>query len=82
MDILFDLPLQAAPASGLPATLYSVDQTLTAVSATLATGVSSNVHWRFAATMLKLASTGKCKDILLVRQSVSDALESDGWLTR
>lgn len=81
MDIYFDLPLQAVPASGLPATLSSVDQTLVAISTMLAAGVSSAVHWRFASTMLKLASTGIVKDISFVRQSVSDALEADGWLS-
>lgn len=80
MEILFDLPLRAAPASGLSATLLSVDQAMTAVSALLASGVLRSVQWRYAGTMLRLASAGKCRDISVVRRSLSDALDSDGWL--
>ena len=80
MKLLFDPPLHAAPESGLPAELSTVEQALAAVSASLAFDAESPVHWRFAATMLRLASVGTCKDIRLVRQTLSNALERDGWL--
>ena len=78
MKLLFDPPLHAAPESGLPAELSTVEQALAAVSTSLA--FDAPVHWRFAATMLRLASVGTCKDIRLVRQTLSNALERDGWL--
>ena len=50
------------------------------MSGSLLPAASSRVHWRFAATMLKFAFTGKYADIDRVRQTLSDALASDGWL--
>ena len=82
MKLSFPLepPLHAAPESGLSAVLFTVEQALAEVSGSLAPHAQSRVHWRLAASMLRMARIGTCKDIPLVRQTLSNALESEGWL--
>ena len=60
--------------------LFTVEQALAAVSNLLAPEAQSRVHWRLAASMLRMARIGTCKDIPQVRRTLSNALESEGWL--
>lgn len=67
------------PSSGLPPALETVGQSLAAIESH-PRAVNDRVHWRFAAAMLRLVSTGKPDDIPLARQALTAALAAEGWL--
>ena len=63
--------------SGLPPVLETVGQSLIAIES-LSRSVKDRVHWRFAAALLKLVSTGETDDVPLARQALTAALTADG----
>ena len=76
----FENPLAVDPASGLPISLQTVQQSITAF-ASLPHSILDRVHWRFAMSVLAMASKAHVGcDAEMARRALISALTAEGWL--
>ncbi len=76
----FENPLGVDPISGLPVSLQTVQQSMTAIAG-LSHSIRDRVHWRFALSMLTFVSASRTDaDTELARSALVSALTAEGWL--
>ena len=74
----FDPPVRVCPSCGMPSTLATVTEAISAISS-LPTPVRMRVHWRLATSILSLAASGELEDIGVARHALVRALLVEGW---
>ena len=77
-DQPFEKPVMVDSASGLPAALESVAQSIVAIEA-LPRSIRDRVHWRFALSIQKMVSGDSTIDQELARRALVFALTEEGW---
>ena len=77
----FENPLEVDPASGLPVSLQTVQQSITAIAG-LSHSIRDREHWRFALSMLTFVSASRIDaDTEMARSALASALTAEGWLS-